>query len=75
MVIADIKDEKDYIVAFDVEKFQPGCVLIQAMYGASGSIANLFDTDKWLLSPTPKMRPYKITGKELKQLVELVNKN
>jgi hypothetical protein len=52
----------------DSETKRPGCVLIQAAYGCSGSvISQLFDTADWLLSPTPKMTRVKGTLEDWKK--------
>lgn len=58
----------EYTIAYDCERKQPGCVLIQA--AMSATIPNYvlmkhFDTSDWLLTPTDDMAVYPITDDQL----------
>ncbi len=58
-------------IAFDVRLRRPGCVLIQAVLGASvpGPLfQRLFPHETWLVSPTDDMRVYPVTDDQLAQL-------
>lgn len=73
MLLADVVENKVYNLAFDISLMRPGCVLIQAVKGCRAGLAELFNTETWLLSPTDDLRVYPTTGKQLKQLVAAVN--
>lgn len=62
-----------FTIAFDIGQMKPGCVLLQASYGATPDIASVFDTGCWLLSPTPELRVYEITKAQLEKLIERVH--
>jgi hypothetical protein len=59
-------------VAFDIELMRPGCVLVAAALGADMEPCSHFDTDSWLLAPTPGMRVFETTPEQLKTLVRVV---
>lgn len=61
-----------YVIAYDIERMQPGCVLVQA--GLGGTVPNfsaLFDSSTWLLAPTPAMRLYEVDENQLERLALL----
>jgi hypothetical protein len=58
-------------VAYDCQLKRPACVLIAAAMGADSNLANHFDTEDWLLAPTPGMGVYECTQDQLEQLVEM----
>ena len=61
-----------YTIAFDPEKKQPGCVLLQKAMGASipnNVLLKYFDTHDWLLAPTPGLTLFPLESEE--QLVSL----
>jgi hypothetical protein len=61
-----------YVIAYDVERMQPGCVLLQALMGGTvPSFSALFDPSTWLLAPTPAMRPYEVDEAQLERLASL----
>lgn len=60
------------LVAFDIERMRPGCVMVAAMMGASSEVCALFPTDSWLLAPTDTMRVYPTTPEQLAALVARV---
>ncbi len=57
-------------VAYDCKLKRPACVLIAAALGADSNLAHHFDTEDWLLAPTPDMGVYECTPDQLEQLVE-----
>ena len=59
-------------IAFDIDEMKVGCVLLQATFDCPSEIAHRFDTDKWLLAPTPGLQVYDITEDQLDQLVDKV---
>lgn len=58
-------------VAFDIELMRPGCVLVAAALGADTEPCAHFETETWLLAPTPGMRVFETTPEQLRRLVEL----
>jgi hypothetical protein len=53
---------------------QVGCALLQAQYGAlSNEKLAEFNTEGWLLYPSPTMGVYEVTEEQLKVLVHRVN--
>lgn len=60
-------------IVFDIKRMRPACALLQAVMGGSQGIAHGFDSDTWLLVPTPDMSVYEITPEQLKQLQDKVN--
>ena len=60
-------------IAFDIKLMKPACVLVAAGMGADSRVAQRFDTDDWLLSPTPDMAVYEITEEQLQQLIGRMN--
>lgn len=61
-------------VAFDTELMRPGCVLVAAGLGADTEPCAHFETDTWLLHPTPGMRVFETTPEQLAQLVRMVGR-
>ena len=57
-------------IAFDIKLMKPACVLVAAGLGADFRLAHRFDTNDWLLSPTPDMSVYEITEEQLRQLIQ-----
>lgn len=57
-------------IAFDIELMRPACVLLQAAYRCDFSLADLFPTETWLLSPTKDMKIYNIELPQVNLLVE-----
>jgi len=55
--------------AFDIDLMRPGCVLVAAAMGATPGVANRFNTEDWLLIPTPGMQVFEITKKQLNVLL------
>lgn len=64
--------EGPFTIMFDTKEMKPGCAIIQALGGSPG-IANEFDTSVWITAPTPNMRLYEITKKQLETLIERVH--
>jgi hypothetical protein len=59
-------------IAFDVQAMRPGCVLLQAAYGCSPSVAHGFPTEAWLLAPTDTLRVYEVSPEQLAKLEQMV---
>lgn len=58
-------------IAYDCTLRRPGCVLVQVGMGATISNQELeftFDTEDWLLAPTPDMKVYPVTDAQLERL-------
>jgi hypothetical protein len=61
-------------IAFDCKLRKPGCVIVQAMFGADNSLAGqLFNVESWLLAPTPDMHVYNLPLSHWKRVAEVVN--
>lgn len=58
------------VIVFDLVERRPACVLLQAALGGSPGIAQMFPTEKWLVSKTPDMQAYKIPEAELERVVK-----
>lgn len=55
-------------IVVDVEQRRPGCVLLQAGGGCDRGralVAQHFNTETWLLSPTPNMRVVEGTEEQI----------
>jgi hypothetical protein len=51
--MAESEDPEIYI-AYDCDLRRPGCVLLQAAMGGNAAVTGqLFDSETWLLAPTP----------------------
>lgn len=61
-------------VAYDLKLMRPGCIIVAAGMGADSIPCAAFDTEDWLLAPTPDMKVYDTTEGQLKQLVEMTRK-
>jgi hypothetical protein len=61
-------------IAFDIRLMRPACALLQAAYQCDSSLADLFPTELWLLSPTPDMRVYILERNQLPLLREKTRK-
>lgn len=57
-------------IVYDLDLMRPGCVIIQAGRGCDPAMAHAFDTEDWLVRPTPGMRIYPITPEQLPILVQ-----
>lgn len=62
-------------IAFDIKLMRPGCVLVQAAMGADPQTCHPFDTEDWLLTPTPDMKVYPVTDEQLDKLVTMTEQN
>jgi hypothetical protein len=61
-------------IAYDTKLARPGCAIVQASMGCDPAVSHAFDTDLWLLAPTPDMAVYPLGGQiTLEQLVEITN--
>jgi hypothetical protein len=66
-------------IAFDTERRRPGCILIQALMGASVGLDPAarnrflleFDSGTWLLDMTPGMRLYQIDAEQIPELARI----
>ena len=58
-------------IAYDTKLFQPGCVLLQAAMGGDPALCHEFDTQDWLLAPTPDLKVYPVTDEQLKSLIRM----
>lgn len=56
-------------IAYDIELMRPGCALVAAGLGADTAICGAFETEDWLMTPTPGMRIYTVTPEQLRILV------
>lgn len=56
-------------IAYDIELMRPACVIVAASMGADSDLAHWFDTQDWLLAPTPNMKVYPVTEDQVDQLV------
>jgi hypothetical protein len=59
----------DTVLLYDATLKKVGCVLLQAVYGGDGAIAQRIDNDDWFLAPTKDMRLYRLTRAQADQLV------
>lgn len=67
------QDEELLVLLADVRLRRPGCVLLQAARGcaeASRFVSETFDSEDWLLAPTPDMRPVGGTREQWKALAD-----
>lgn len=62
-------------IAYDVTLKRPGCVLLQAALRCDPSVVHAFDSETWLVFPTPDLRVYAATDEELSRLVEITHRN
>jgi hypothetical protein len=58
-------------IAYDCQLKRPACVLVAAGMGADSSLAQHFNTQDWLLAPTPDMAVYECTPDQLAKLVKI----
>lgn len=65
---AEQKDAQRFPFIYDAKLKRPACVLLQAAFGGTSSLAHRFDSRDWLVSPTPDMRGYMVTLDEIRQL-------
>lgn len=61
-----------YTLAFDRELMKPGCALLQAALGGTLGIANLFPSETWIVFPTPELKLYLLTKRQLLEVVSFV---
>lgn len=60
-------------IVFDTQLMRPGCVMLAAVMGGDTRAAMLFDSERWLLSPTPNMAVFEISDEDLNWLAHRVN--
>lgn len=61
-----------YRIAYDTQRMQPGCVLIQAaMGGTVPNFSSLFDASTWLLAPTDDMKLFEVDEIQLEGLASM----
>lgn len=62
-------------IVYDATLKRPACALLQAVLGGDGGVANHFDSEDWLIAPTPGMHTYEVTPDQLKKLVKITKEN
>ena len=60
-------------IIYDRELRRPACVLLNAVGGGDPELIRLFDSDSWLVAPTPGMRRIMCTEEEARQLAALTD--
>ena len=66
-----------WTIAFDCELRRPGCVLIQASFGATvpmNRFHHAFPPETWLLAPTPGMKVYPVNESVLEKLAVMATR-
>lgn len=58
------------VLVYDLKLRRPACALLQAALGGDAGIANKFPSEHWLIAPTPDMRTYKMTDKDLEDAIK-----
>lgn len=56
-------------IAYDCELYRPACPILQAALGGDVAMASRFDADYWLIEPTPGLKLYPITERQLQVLL------
>lgn len=64
---------EDVQIAFDTKLRRPGCAIVQASFGCDPSVSHHFETDTWLLTPTPNMGVFTATPDQLDKLIDMAN--
>jgi hypothetical protein len=59
-------------LCFDLKLMRPGCVLLAAALGGDTELAKQFDSEKWLLAPTPDLKVYDINKDQFAELVKRI---
>lgn len=73
-MMQNTEEDLDVFFMYDCDLKRPGCVLLQAAYEGTPSLAHMFPTESWLLAPTPGLKKYRIaTRDQLNKLIELTN--
>ena len=60
-------------IAFDCKLGRPACVLLQAVWGGDRNAVSRFNSESWLVAPTPDMAMYEIPPDVFEKLVVKVN--
>lgn len=47
-------------LVYDFTLGRPGCALLQATFGSDNTMVNGFDSESWLVFPTPDMGMYEL---------------
>lgn len=63
-----LDDDTEYKFAFDPDRMQVGCVIVQAGYGGDTAVCQEFDTKDWVVHPTDAMIGVRMKGSEIKKL-------
>lgn len=61
-------------IAYDIRQMRPGCVLLQAAMGGDPFCAKQFDSETWLVFPTPDLHVYEVSDKQLQELIRRTKK-
>lgn len=59
------------LLAYDMKQKKVGCVLLQATLGGSSVAAQMFDTEDWLLAPTPDLKLYDLPDDRLEEVIKI----
>ena len=63
--IGKLRSQFPAVLVYDQVLMRPACVLLQAVFGGTGHLASaFFNSDDWLLDPTPNMKPYTVKSRE-----------
>lgn len=65
-------------IAYDTVLKRPGCVLLQAVTGATitnSALAQHFDVRDWLLAPTPDLKVYQVADEDQLQQLARITRN
>lgn len=64
--------EKTYTMVYDTDLYRPACVLLQAAYRADqGALNEFFESQDWLVQPTPGMKKLSGTAEQWKRAAQM----
>ena len=67
---------EDIVLVFDKKLNRPACVLLQAVYGCghnNGFLQMTFDSNTWLVAPTPDMVRIRGTREQWKRAASMLS--
>jgi hypothetical protein len=64
--------ERTYTIVYDTDLHRPACVLLQAVFRADQcALHDFFESQDWLVQPTPGMKKLTGTAEEWKRAAQM----
>jgi hypothetical protein len=61
-------------LCYDIKLMRPGCVLLAAAMGGDTALSEQFNSDHWIIAPTPDLKVYETTPEQFNDVLAKTEK-